>query len=76
METVVDNLTGYLVKPDAQEFADAMLNLISNQNKQKSYGNMARKRVIENFSFSAFTIKLNNILLGLKDVDNYEKKID
>jgi glycosyltransferase involved in cell wall biosynthesis len=76
LETVVDNLTGYLVKPDAQEFADAMLNLISNQNKQKSYGNMARKRVIENFSFSAFTIKLNNILLGLKDVDNYEKKID
>jgi glycosyltransferase involved in cell wall biosynthesis len=70
LETVVDNLTGYLVRPDAQEFCDAMLNLISNQNKQKSYGNMARKRVIENFSFLAFQIKLHNILL---DLNNCEK---
>jgi hypothetical protein len=51
-----------------------MLNLISNQNKQKSYGNMARKRVIENFSFLSFQIKLNNILIGIKDLDNSEKR--
>ena len=62
------------MKPEAKEFADAMLNLISNQNKQKSYGNMARKRVIENFSYLSFQIKLNNILLGIKDLDNSEKR--
>jgi alpha-1,3/alpha-1,6-mannosyltransferase len=65
LETIADNITGYLVPPEAEKFADAMLNLISNPHKQKSYGAMARRQIIEKFSYLSFQQKLNNILLTL-----------
>ena len=74
LETIANNSTGYLVEPRAQDFANAMLNLISNPKKQKSFGAMSRQRVIEHFSYLSFQQKLNNVLLNLNDQDL--KKID
>ncbi len=62
LETVSDNETGFLVSPNADEFAEKMKNLVLNSNLQQSLGKAARLRVIKNFSFNAFEEKLNKVL--------------
>jgi alpha-1,3/alpha-1,6-mannosyltransferase len=62
LETVSDQVTGYLVEPNAEEFAQKMSNLILNKNLQSKMGSDARNRVINNFSFFAFKEKLNKVL--------------
>lgn len=62
LETVVDGKTGFLVQPEAEKFAEAMLKLVSEPRQQGMLGNQARQRVIGNFSFLSFQKKLNDVL--------------
>lgn len=71
LETIVNDVTGYLVKSNPTEFAEAMRILINDPNKQKELGSAARSRVIKNFSFIAFQQKLNTIL---EDMSNQNEK--
>ena len=70
LETVSDNKTGFLVSPNADEFADKMKKLVSNSNLQQSLGKAARIRVINYFSFNAFEEKLNKVLDSLVETIN------
>ncbi|CAF0733865.1 unnamed protein product [Brachionus calyciflorus] len=65
LETVVNEVTGYLVKSSPSEFAKAMEKIITNPQKQQEMGQNARNRVIKNFSFIAFQQKLNSILTNM-----------
>lgn len=62
LETVEHNGTGYLAEPDASQFGDCMQKLIEDQSIQAKFSASARKRVIDNFSFKAFTDNLNSIM--------------
>jgi len=69
LETVADNLTGYLEVPDADKFADLMAKLIENPKTQQKLGSAARQRVIEKFSFLAFQKNLDQIINKMVNVD-------
>ena len=62
LETVADDLTGYLVNPTDKSFAAAMEKLVKNPAKQCTLGLEARKRVIQKFSFLAFQNNLGKII--------------
>lgn len=74
LETVQNNVTGYLVKSNPEEFAKAMQTLISDPQKQRELGSSARTRVIQNFSFLAFQQKLNSIFNKLSTENKEDKK--
>jgi len=65
LETVEHNGTGYLAEPKASQFADYMAKLIETPSIQKLFAGAAKRRVIENFSFKAFTDNLNNIMIRM-----------
>ena len=65
LETVVDGETGFLCEPTAEAFADKMVYLYENPEKSIEMGQTGREHVIANFSFEAFTRKLNDIVEGL-----------
>lgn len=66
LETVAHDETGFLVEPNAGEFAMAMYELINDESKHRTMCSQARSRVINNFSFLSFEKKLNKILENLK----------
>lgn len=65
LETVVDGKTGFLCEPTAEAFGDKMVYLYENPEKSVEMGQTGREHVIANFSFEAFTRKLNDIVEGL-----------
>ena len=65
LETVVDGKTGFLCDPTADAFARQMLHFIQNPRASRVMGEAGRDHVIENFSFEAFTEKLNAIVSKL-----------
>ena len=62
LETVVHGSTGFLVDATSQAFAGALHELISDERKQEAFGQMARSRVLEHFSFDAFQLQLNSLI--------------
>ena len=73
LETVKNEVTGYLVQANSSEFSSKMQHLISNPSAHAKMSREARERVIDKFSFVAFKLKLNKILLSMK---NNEEKIN
>lgn len=67
LETVANEVTGYLVTPDAGEFAQCMAKMIEKPSVQVEFGAAARRRVIEKFSFLAFQKNLGTILERMVD---------
>lgn len=65
LETVVHGKTGFLCDPTADAFARQMVHFIPNAGASREMGEAGRKHVIENFSFEAFTEKLNAIITKL-----------
>lgn len=65
LETVLDEETGYLCRPTPEAFSQVMERLYSDREEAEAMGETARNHVIKNFSFEAFTRKLNDIVLGL-----------
>lgn len=65
LETVVHGKTGFLCDPTADAFARQMVHFIQNAGASREMGEAGRKHVIENFSFEAFTEKLNAIITKL-----------
>ena len=61
-ETVVDGETGFLRAADPEEFADAMESIAMAGNDLQRLGASGKRRVEEEFSFSAFTAHLDNIV--------------
>jgi len=62
LETVVDNVTGFLVEPNEKAFGEKMSKLVLDKTLRPRMATAARQRVISNFSFFSFKEKLNNIL--------------
>ncbi len=65
LETVLDGETGFLCEPTAEGFSCAMDNLFRKEGEAKAMGEAGRKHVVRNFSFEAFTQKLDDIVLSL-----------
>ncbi|TRY70571.1 hypothetical protein TCAL_06118 [Tigriopus californicus] len=62
-ETVVHAETGFLCDPQPAAFAEAMSDIVKGGKALKvKMGNAGRKRVMENFSFGAFSGKLDRIV--------------
>lgn len=64
-ETVVDGETGYLVPEEATLFAKKMLLFVKDPSLKGKLGTAGHKRVIEKFSFSYFTEKIDLIITNL-----------
>lgn len=62
LETVLDGETGFLVDDTVEGFSDKMKFYIRNGKVLKTHGSKGRGHVVENFSFEAFTNKLDNII--------------
>lgn len=55
LESVVNNVTGFLCPPHAEAFADAMEQFVKNPFLRKTMGKSGHERVLEKFSSEAFT---------------------
>lgn len=64
-ETVVDGETGFLCESNAESFCEAMLEALKNPKRIESMGESGHRRVVENFAFDAFAVKLNTELTTL-----------
>ena len=65
LETVLDEETGYLCEATPQAFSDKMKALFLDEDGAECLGKAGRKHVMENFSFQAFTNKLNDIVMEM-----------
>ena len=65
LETVVDGKTGFLCKPTAEAFSEKMVFLYHNRGSSMEMGLAGREHIMANFSFQAFTEKLNGVVEGL-----------
>lgn len=65
LETVVDEVTGFLCEPTPEAFSRAMARVYAGREETSAMGEAGRRHVVENFSFVAFTRKLNGIVLDL-----------
>ena len=65
LETVVDGKTGFLCEPTAEAFAKKMVFLYRNRGSSMEMGLSGREHIMANFSFRAFTEKLNGVVEGL-----------
>ena len=63
METIEDNVTGFLCKEDtAQSFADAMRKLVSDSQRAEKMGNAGAKRLKAMFGPKVFEKKLSDLI--------------
>jgi glycosyltransferase involved in cell wall biosynthesis len=60
-EIVMDKETGLLVKPDSNELANAILNLLSNKSLREKMGRSGREFVCKNFSWEICARKMLQI---------------
>ena len=65
LETVLDGETGFLCEPTPKAFAEKMLYYVRNFSARVSQGKSARDHVVSQFSFNAFTTKLDSIVSEL-----------
>jgi alpha-1,3/alpha-1,6-mannosyltransferase len=65
LETVLDGKTGFLCEPTPEAFSHAMGKVYRAQEEAHGLGKAGKKHVIQNFSFAAFTRKLNAVVLDL-----------
>ncbi len=65
LETVIDGRTGFLCEPDSKEFARKMLHFVRNPSASISLGDVANEHVENNFSFDAFSTKIDDIVQSL-----------
>ena len=61
-ETVVNNITGYLLQDDLDQWEDKIFELLENKQKRIKMGMSARNRAIEEFSWDAFMRKIEEKL--------------
>lgn len=64
LETVEDGKTGFLCRPDAKSFAEAMASVVQDEVLRKRMGKAGHKRVTSMFSFNAFTNQLDHIVMN------------
>ncbi len=62
LETVIDGRTGFLCDPSPEAFAEKMLYIVQHSDECVDMGERGHGHVIKNFSFEAFTEKLNSIV--------------
>lgn len=65
LETMVDGKTGFLCEPTAEEFAKKMVFLYQNRGSSMEMGLAGREHIMANFSFRAFTEKLDSVVKGV-----------
>ncbi|XP_053322077.1 alpha-1,3/1,6-mannosyltransferase ALG2 [Spea bombifrons] len=58
LESVVNNVTGYLCLPKAKDFSCAMERFVKNPSLKVTMGNSGHERVMKTFSFEAFSAHL------------------
>ena len=58
LETIINNVTGFLCDPNPLAFSTAMKKMIEKK-AAESYGNAGYNHVLENFSFPKFSEKLD-----------------
>lgn len=64
-ETVVNGVTGFLCSPIASAFTEAMVRFVDSPGLAKELGEAGHERVVQHFSFNAYSEKLNSIVLSL-----------
>lgn len=64
-ESIKHGSTGFLCNSTADDFADAMVQLLEDEHKRKQMGEAAHQRVCKKFSLTTFTDKLENILFNI-----------
>ena len=64
-ESVVHEKTGFLCKPTAECFADGMEQFLQDATLSKEMGARGKQRVIEKFSFTAFTTQVDREVCGM-----------
>ncbi|KAK3198634.1 hypothetical protein Dsin_022049 [Dipteronia sinensis] len=65
VETVKNEVTGFLCDPTPQEFSSAMAKLIKDPEMAKTMGEEARQHVTESFSTTIFGQRLNQFLVDI-----------
>lgn len=65
LESVGDGETGFLCKPSAEAFAEAMERLVRDPQLRRTMGQAGRKRVQDKFSLEAFSDQLHGYILRL-----------
>lgn len=65
LETVADKETGFLCKPNADEFAVSMQEFVKDAKLSDAMGKAGHDRVVKLFSHETFTNQLNKIVLDL-----------
>lgn len=68
LESVAHGETGFLCEPTPAAFADAMARFVRDPESSRRMGEMGRQRVIDRFSFEAFTSSLDNIVRQTLDL--------
>ncbi|XP_074136191.1 alpha-1,3/1,6-mannosyltransferase ALG2 [Sminthopsis crassicaudata] len=67
LESIVDNVTGFLCEPDPKQFSKAMEKFIRNPSLKATMGSAGRARVKEKFSLEAFTNQLYQYISKLSE---------
>ena len=62
LESVAHGQTGFLCEPTPEAFADAMVQVIRDPERNRRMGEMGRQQVIDHFSFEAFTSALDGVV--------------
>ncbi|KAK9116028.1 hypothetical protein Sjap_014975 [Stephania japonica] len=65
VETIKDDITGFLCEPNAQEFSSAMAKLVKNPKMAERMGEDARRHVSEAFSTKVFGQQLNRYVVDI-----------
>ncbi|XP_073959710.1 alpha-1,3/1,6-mannosyltransferase Alg2 [Choristoneura fumiferana] len=76
METVVNDITGFLCEPTSEAFAHAMSTLMLTHDLGERFGEAGRKRFETKFSFDAFTEQLDGILTRERQIVSEARAID
>jgi alpha-1,3/alpha-1,6-mannosyltransferase len=62
LETVASGVTGFLCDQTAEDFAHVMRRFVDDEGLAPKLGKAGYRRVMEKFSFAAFTSQLNNVV--------------
>lgn len=62
-ETIVNNVTGILCESSAKDFAEAMKTLMLDSELARKMGEAGKDRFKKNFSYDAFSLQLENIVV-------------
>jgi glycosyltransferase involved in cell wall biosynthesis len=66
-ELVIDKETGIIIKPGrVEEFADAMINILTNKQRSEKMGNKGKMRVVDSFSLQSMINKYESIYASVR----------